>query len=255
MSRAHEKPSNSLNGGCQKEKRMIKIDKSVDSLPVQQRRSLKVMVSSSIYEFEDQIDAICSYLEMLGYEVISSKEGTLKVDPRLNNFENCYKAVEGCDLFLGIVRPYTGSGREGGKSVTFREFETARKNHKPSWYIIDNRVKWTSDFCRQLELRDRPRKLTKILACLWRKFYYPLLEQHNPQSRLFDLFQPDRSRSFSEACFEMERFVNQRGKYRPEDGCVRNNWMQYCSSLSEMKTFIKTNFADYDMIDSIINEA
>lgn len=57
--------------------------------------------------------------------------GSMKVDPRLHNFDNCLKAVEECDLFFGVIRPDCGTGRDGSESITFQEFKHARECHKP----------------------------------------------------------------------------------------------------------------------------
>ena len=60
------------------------------------------MLSSSIYGFEDNIKQVASYLESLGYDVISSLLGTVKVNPNLSNLDNSIRAVEECDIFLGL---------------------------------------------------------------------------------------------------------------------------------------------------------
>ena len=52
------------------------------------------MLSSSIYGFEDNIKQVASYLESLGYDVISSLLGTVKVNPNLSNLDNSIRAVE-----------------------------------------------------------------------------------------------------------------------------------------------------------------
>ena len=65
-----------------------------------------IMISSSMYGFKDQILTIRDYLVSIGYNVITSLDGTIFADPHLGNFENCLKAVEACDVFLGIIRPY-----------------------------------------------------------------------------------------------------------------------------------------------------
>lgn len=215
-----------------------------------------VMVSSSILDFENELDEICAYLRILGYNVICSKEGTVKADARLGNFENCYKAVEACDLFLGIVRPYTGSGKEkNGKTVTFNEFIHARETHKPSWYIVDKRVNWTSEFCRELEIKEAPKGFGCVFSKIWALNYKIMNARMKKFPRVLDLFRPSKSRRFSTECFEMEKFVNQVGKYKPTDGVIRNNWMQYCYSLKDMKTWIETNFKDRAMIESNVKEA
>lgn len=54
-------------------------------------------------------------------------------------------------MFLGIIRPYTGSGKKGSKSVTFQEYEAARKHNKPAWYIVDKRVQFAKSLAIILE--------------------------------------------------------------------------------------------------------
>lgn len=215
-----------------------------------------VMVSSSILDFENELDEICAYLRILGYNVICSKEGTVKADTRLGNFENCYKAVEACDLFLGIVRPYTGSGKErNGKTVTFNEFIHARDTHKPSWYIVDKRVNWTNEFCRELELKKNPKGFGCIFSKIWSLNYWVMNARMKKFPRVLDIFKPSKSRRISVECFEMEKFVNQIDEYKPKDGVIKNNWMQYCYSLQDMKIWIDTNFGDHSMVESIVKEA
>lgn len=215
-----------------------------------------VMVSSSVLDFETDLDVICSYLRELGYNVVCSKEGTLSADSRFNNFDNCYKAAENCDLFLGIIRPYMGSGKDkNGKSVTFNEFIHARKAHRPCWYIIDKRIDWTDEFSRALELRQIPKGFSKVFTWLWKCNYRWMKSHRHKMPHLLDLFKEDRSRRFSPECFEMKNFVNQKGIYAPEDNEIRNNWMQYCYGIQEMKTWIKTNFGNRAMIEENVREA
>lgn len=90
-----------------------------------------IMVSSSVNGFETQLNLIFTYLTQLGFNVVMSKEGTLKVSPRLGSFGSCLKAVEDCDLFFGIIRKNCGTGRMDECSITFEEFKRARKCGKP----------------------------------------------------------------------------------------------------------------------------
>ena len=69
-----------------------------------------IMVSTSVCGFERDIVQICALLKELGYDVWNSHLGTFKVTPNLSNLENCLKAVEDCDLFLGIIRKQYGTG-------------------------------------------------------------------------------------------------------------------------------------------------
>ncbi|MBR3411638.1 MAG: DUF4062 domain-containing protein [Bacteroidales bacterium] len=68
---------------------------------------LNIMVSTSIYGFENEISQVCILQKYLGYNEWNSHLGTIRVNSALSNLENCLKAVEDCDLFLGIIRtPY-----------------------------------------------------------------------------------------------------------------------------------------------------
>ena len=73
----------------------------------------KIMVSSAVYGFESELNQICAVLDNLNYDVLCSHIGTIKVDPRLSNMDNCLNAVRECDLFFGIIRPYCGTGNIG----------------------------------------------------------------------------------------------------------------------------------------------
>ena len=73
-------------------------------------RKIKIMVGSTVYGFENELYQIVALLQTLGYEVLNSHVGTIKVNPKLSNLENCLNAVDVCDLFLGIIRPYYGTG-------------------------------------------------------------------------------------------------------------------------------------------------
>jgi len=46
----------------------------------------------------------------MGYDVVNSHTGRIKVDPNLPNLRNCLNAIEECDLFLGIISPYYSIG-------------------------------------------------------------------------------------------------------------------------------------------------
>ena len=114
------------------------------------------MISSSVNGFEDQLLQIESVFTSLGYMVVMSMSGTMKVNPHLHNFDNCMKAVEGCDVFFGIIRPDCGTGRLDKECVTFQEFKYARELNKPCWYVIDNKIKTYKTLLKSLILREFP---------------------------------------------------------------------------------------------------
>ena len=214
-----------------------------------EEKQYTVMISSSVYGFEDQLDRIAAIFRTLGYHVVMSKEGSLPVNPRLGNFENCLKAVEDCDLFFGIIRPNCGTGTSNNKSITFQEFERARELQKPSWFVIDNKVKWYKDLIRCLRMRMNPKTPHEDLNTFLKDFIKTTQDNKKKLPRVMDIFEPDESRTFDPECLTMERFVNQQGVPRDE---VTNNWMQYYNSLTDIEMYISTNFGDRNFIDNIL---
>ena len=105
-----------------------------------EKPKLKLMVASTVYHFEDQLDQICAVLAGYGYTVWNSKQGTFPTDPRLSNLENCTAAARACDLFLGIIRPFYGSGVVGETSITHEEFRAALAAGKPHWFLVHRNV-------------------------------------------------------------------------------------------------------------------
>lgn len=104
------------------------------------KSNLKLMVASTVYHFEDQIDRICAVLAGYGYTVWNSHQGTIPTDPRLSNLDNCVAAARSCDLFLGVIRPFYGSGVVGATSITHEEFRAALGAGKPHWFLVHRNV-------------------------------------------------------------------------------------------------------------------
>ena len=96
---------------------------------------IKIMVASTIYGFEDQLDQICSTLQAYGYEVWNSHFKTIPVHPGKSNTINCLLAVEACDVLFGIIRPQYGSGVIDEISITHQEMLKAVELKKPRWFI------------------------------------------------------------------------------------------------------------------------
>ena len=106
----------------------------------------RLMVASTVYHFEDQLKQICAVLGGFGYRVWNSHTGTIPVHPGRSNLENCLAAARDCDLFLGIVRPFYGSGKIGDRSITHEEVREAVRLKKPRWFLVHRDV----TFARQL---------------------------------------------------------------------------------------------------------
>jgi hypothetical protein len=109
------------------------------------RNHIKIFVASTVYNFEFQLDKIYELLDNYGYDVFMSHKGTLPIDSNHSNLENCLKAVEECDVFIGLIRPDYGSGvLEGkGKSIIHQEFDKARERRLPRFVLADYRVIFT----------------------------------------------------------------------------------------------------------------
>ena len=162
-------------------------------------------------------------------------------------------------MFFGVIRPYCGSGWEGGESVTFREFKRARADHKPCWYVIDNRVCFFRQLLRVLHLK-RGESNKKINAAI-QEWINQTPGGRAKTTEVKDLFEPDRSyRYFDFECFDMEDFVNHMEERRQmkngeiEEVEIVNNWMHYFDDITGIKKFIDTNFSDKERIVQILKE-
>jgi len=96
---------------------------------------LKIIVVSSVYGFQDQIEQICATLMGYGFEVWNSHTKTIPLNPGMSNPQNCLEAVENCDLIFGIIRPRYGAVIEGDISITHQEIRRSIELRKPRWFI------------------------------------------------------------------------------------------------------------------------
>jgi len=107
-----------------------------------------LMVSSAVYGFEELLSRIYATLSTLGYEVWMSHAGTMPVDPQLTALESCRRAVKGCDLFLGVILPRYGSGKEkpADDSIVHEELRVAIAEKKPRWILAHDHVVFARSF-------------------------------------------------------------------------------------------------------------
>lgn len=120
----------------------------------QSKPKLKIMVASTIYGFEDQLNQICATLKVYGYQVLNSYLKTIPVDPAKSNLENCLLAVEACDVFFGIVRSQYGSGIIGEISITHEEMRKAIKLKKPRWFVAHRDITVARQLLKQYMLDE-----------------------------------------------------------------------------------------------------
>jgi hypothetical protein len=144
------------------------------------------MVGSTVYGFQDQLMAICAQLNTMGYEVLNSYIGTIKVNPELSNLKNCLNAVDECDLFLGIIRPYFGSGNIGEKNIAFEEIKQAIKKKKPYWFLVHRDVVFARQLFKKIKVKDN----TRTLACIL--LFGKTPTRFIPQSRIRLTVYPDK---------------------------------------------------------------
>lgn len=129
-------------------------------------RKLTVMVSSTVYGVEELLDRVYSLLTAFGYEVWMSHKGTVPVFSSQSAFESCISAVEKCDLFLGIITPQYGSGKEKDKtelSITHKEIKKAIELNKPRWFLAHDQVVFARRLLIDLGYPDRDSRTKLVL--------------------------------------------------------------------------------------------
>lgn len=184
-------------------------------------RKIKIMVGSTVYGFQDQLSQIVAQLNTLGYDVLNSHYGSVKVNPLLSNLDNCLNAVKECDLFLGIIRPYCGTGNIGDKNITFEEIKEAIRLKKPYWFLVHRDVVYTRLLFKKLKLKSG------------------------------DEIVINDNRIFDKLSIEMYEFVIK--NHLPVT--LRNgNWAQEFYQLGDMMTYILAQFSDKDFVNEILNQ-
>jgi hypothetical protein len=186
------------------------------------KNEVKIMVGSTVYGFEDQLSQIVAQFNTLGYKVLNSHHGSIKVNPNLSNLDNCLKAVEECDLFLGIIRPYCGTENIGEKNISFEEIKEAIRLKKPYWFLIHRDVVYTRLLLKKMKLKSGDEVLFT-------------------DNRLFD-----------KRSIEMYEHVIK----NHIDVTLRNgNWAQEFYRLDEMMVYINAQFTDKDFINEVMNHS
>lgn len=112
------------------------------------KQKLKIMVSSAVYGFENEIQQICTVINSYSnskfeYKVLNSHIGSIPPIPGLSNQESCIRAVDDCDYFLGVILPRYGSG------ITHDEFNRAIQLDKPRGYLSHYTVRIARDLLAQ----------------------------------------------------------------------------------------------------------
>ncbi|MEY8215423.1 MAG: DUF4062 domain-containing protein [Colwellia sp.] len=178
-----------------------------------------LMVSSTVYGHEEELEVIYTLLTKFNYEVWMSHKGTTPVFSNNSAFQNCLEAVKKCDLFLGIITPEYGSGLEPGElSITHREMKEAIKLDKPRWFLAHDKVVFARAFLNDLGYRtfEQRKELT-------------LKEKSKTISdlRVIQMYEDATIQSVGEE----ER---------------QGNWVQKYNSVAAMNLFVHAQFSKYE---------
>ena len=118
-------------------------------------KKLTVMVSSSVYQNKSLLDLVYGVLSGYGYMVWMSYKETVPVYSGTSNYQNCLEAVEKCDIFLGIITPFYGSGRTvDGRTITHDELRKAIDDDKLRWVLADQRVVFARQLLKQFRFKQ-----------------------------------------------------------------------------------------------------
>jgi hypothetical protein len=183
------------------------------------KRIIKIMVGSTVYGFEDQLNQVVVLLRSMGYKVLNSHNGSVKTNSRHSNLENCLRAVEECDLFLGIIRPYYGTGNIGEKNITFEEIKHAISLNKPYWFAVHRDVVFARKLLNKVKLKSEDEII--------------IADNNFFDRRTIDIY---------------EHVLKSTVPIEKREG----NWVQEFYRLDELLTFIEAQFSDKDFVQSLL---
>lgn len=190
-------------------------------------KKLTVMVSSTVYGIEELLDRIYTLLTAFGYEVWMSHKGTVPVFSNRSALQNCLAATEKCDLFLGLITPHYGSGKEeeDGLSFTHQELLRAIELNKPRWLLAHDYVIFARSLLNYLghEGKDGRKKLSLKK------------NQIIDDLRVIDIYE--------EAILSQKPLRERQG-----------NWVQKFSSPDDAALFATAQFSRYQEVEAFVQE-
>jgi len=186
-----------------------------------------IFISSTVYGIEELLDRVYSILTAFGYEVWLSHKGTVPVFSNKSTFENCITAVEKCDLFLGLITPYYGSGvdEQEGISITHKELQTALVLKKPRWLLSHDHVVFARSFLEKLGYKTSAQRKKLTLA----------KSQVFGDLRVIDMY---------------EEAVLSEIPLRERQG----NWVQKYTSTEDALLFTTAQFSRFQEVEAFIKE-
>jgi hypothetical protein len=186
-----------------------------------------LMVSSTVYGHEEELDVIYTLLTHYGYEVWMSHKGTIPVFSNNSAFQNCLDAVTQCDLFLGVITPEYGTGIAPNElSITHQEIREAIKLDKPRWFLAHDKVVFARAFLNDLGYETFEKRKTLTLK---RK------SKTISDLRVIQMYEDATMESFP---------LNER----------QGNWVQKYNSATDMNLFVVSQFSRYEEIQKRLEE-
>lgn len=195
------------------------------STPTETKRKPIIMVSSTVDGMKDLLEQIFGILNGAGFTVWMSHKGTVPVDSRKSNFENCLDAVANCDLFLGILTTRYGSGVAGsGPSITHQEITKALKRDIPRWFLAHRDLEFAFDLVRNLghKIPEDIPKLNKKMQKLHKAGRHPVIRDYRVLEMYAEVIQAKTALS---------------GR--------RGNWAQPFATPSDANIFVVSQFLRY----------
>ena len=192
------------------------------------KKDTKLMLASTVYGFEDQLSKIIHDVAERDFNVLSSFHGSIKVNPKLSNLNNCVQAVNEANWFLGIVRPYYGTGNIKEKNITFEEIKTAIQLNKPRWFYIHRDVIFAAKILDSIQVNNTEGSKTKI------------------PNELFS------NQSIDKEAIDLYNFVIKNHETQLE---LRNgNWAQEFFVFTEALIYIRSQFLDFKFVGNLLNK-
>ncbi|MBP2133581.1 hypothetical protein J2128_001535 [Methanomicrobium sp. W14] len=208
---------------------------------MENKKKLTIFVSSTVYGFEELLDKTYTLLTKYGYEVWMSHKGTVPVFSDRSAFENCINAVVNCDLFLGLITPFYGSGRNGEEiSITHQELKKAIELNKPRWLLVHDHVVFAKSLLKYLGYDT---KLSRKKLSLGKNRIFDDL-------RVIDMYE--------EALISQKPLSKRSGnwvqKYYSDDDVIIFANAQFFR-YQEVEAFVKENFEDYNHVSKAIRDS
>ena len=164
-----------------------------------------------------------------------SHKGTIPLDSKLSNLENCLKGVENCDVFLGFIRPLLGTGvlDRNQKSITEQEFDVALRVNMLRFVLADYRVVFARQFLKMMQIPNQeiPYSFTQT-------------SQDGQQ-----IIKPNRV--VHAACLEMYDTAIQ-SNINPATARV-GNWVQQYKNLQDITLHVEAQIKDVERIKKLLD--